>query len=70
MQMAKRGIAADPNEPWAHWGLASVLIMQKRFGEALMEYEKAYDLNPTTPTSSPSSAGAWPLQAVPKRASC
>jgi adenylate cyclase len=46
MQMAKRGIAADPNEPWAHWGLASALVMQKRFDEALREYEKAYDLNP------------------------
>jgi adenylate cyclase len=46
MQMAKRGIAADPNEPWAHWGLASALVMQKRFDEALREYEKAYELNP------------------------
>ncbi len=46
MQMAKRGIAADANEPWAYWGLASALVMRKRFDEALREYEKAYDLNP------------------------
>jgi adenylate cyclase len=46
MQMARRAIAADPNEAWAHWGLASVLTMQKRFDEALREYEKAYELNP------------------------
>jgi adenylate cyclase len=46
MQMAKRAIAADPNEAWAHWGLASVLTMQRRFDEALREYEKAYELNP------------------------
>ncbi|MCC2665542.1 MAG: hypothetical protein K0S35_3464 [Geminicoccaceae bacterium] len=47
MEEAKRAIAADPNEPWAHWALASVYLMQRQHDSALQAYRKASELGPS-----------------------
>jgi adenylate cyclase len=46
LEVARRAIAIDPNEPWAHYALASVYLMEKRHDQALNEYQKAHELNP------------------------
>jgi Tfp pilus assembly protein PilF len=42
MEEASRAIAVDPNEPLAHYALASVYRMQKRHDLAISEFRRAY----------------------------
>ena len=46
LTIAEQGVAADPNEGWTHYGLASVYLFQKRHDLALQEIGKAHKLNP------------------------
>jgi adenylate cyclase len=46
MKAAERAIAADPNEPWAHYALASVYLIQKKHDQAIPAFQKAHELNP------------------------
>ena len=46
MEIAKKGIAVDPNEGWTHYGLGLAYMIQKQHDLALQEFEKAVALNP------------------------
>ena len=46
MEVAKQAVAADPNEAWAYWGLASAHLFQKHYDLMLQAHQKAYELNP------------------------
>jgi adenylate cyclase len=50
MEVANAGIAADSNEPWAHYGLGSAYIFQKQYDLGLREFQKAHELNPNEAT--------------------
>jgi TolB-like protein/class 3 adenylate cyclase len=50
MEEASRAIAVDPNEPLAHYALASVYLMQKRHDLAISEFQRAYELSPNDAT--------------------
>jgi adenylate cyclase len=50
MEQARRAIDVDPNEPWAHYALASVYLMQKRHDLAISEFRRAYELSPNDAT--------------------
>jgi adenylate cyclase len=50
MVVAKRGIAADPSEPWAYYGLGSAYIWQKKHDLGLEAFRKAIELNPNEAT--------------------
>jgi tetratricopeptide (TPR) repeat protein len=41
MKAAQRAIAANPNEPWAHYALASVYMIQKKHDQAIPALRKA-----------------------------
>ena len=45
-QAADAAIAADSEDPWAHYALASVYLLQRRFDDSLAEFETALRLNP------------------------
>jgi adenylate cyclase len=50
MEEASHAIAVDPNEPLAHYALASVYLMQKRHNLAISEFRRAYELSPNDAT--------------------
>jgi tetratricopeptide (TPR) repeat protein len=46
-QAADAAIAADSEDPWAHYALGSVHLLQRRFDDSLAEFETALRLNPS-----------------------
>jgi TolB-like protein/cytochrome c-type biogenesis protein CcmH/NrfG len=43
---ADAALAADSQDPWAHYALGSVSLLTRRFDDSLAEYETALRLNP------------------------
>ena len=45
--LASRGLAIDPNDYWAHFSKAGVLMAQNRHEEAIVQAERSLALNPS-----------------------
>ena len=50
LEVANTAVAADPNEPWAHYGLGSAYIWQKQYDLGIQSFQKAHELNPNEAT--------------------
>jgi adenylate cyclase len=50
IEVAQRALAADPNEPWAHYAIASAYLIQKKHDLAVGAFQRAYALNPNDAT--------------------
>ena len=48
--VAHEALRADPNEPWAYYGVASACLLQKKHDCAVRAFEKAHELNPNDAT--------------------
>ena len=46
-ELASRGLAIDPNDYWAHFSKAGVLMAQNRHEEAIVQAERSLALNPS-----------------------
>jgi len=68
MEVANAGIAADSNEPWAHYGLGSAYIWQKQYDRGIREFQKAHELNPNDATILADYAWALSLAGRPAEA--
>src|SRR5262249_17246817 len=45
-ELATKAVICDPNLPFAHSQLGSVLMFKRRYDEAIAEFERAVSLNP------------------------
>ena len=50
MEVANTAVAVDANEPWAHYGLGSAYIWQKKYDLGIQSFQKAHELNPNEAT--------------------
>ena len=46
IELARKAVALDHDDPWVHMALGSVALHMRRHGEAIVELSKAVELNP------------------------
>src|SRR5882672_12058175 len=46
LELARKAVAIDPNDPGCRWVLANLLSYERSFAEADAEFAKAFELDP------------------------